>query len=814
MLTRRNFVLGCSAAASAAAMGSEQAQGGPLLLMPAVIFAAWHDRTFEDHVAQAKKYSDLGYQTQSLSVYRLDTTAGFKSFYAAVMVKRAWQDKELQVLDYTRDAFLKRLDEWKAVHYKPTIISASGHGDDATYSAVATFRPNTTDPIVRVDLTAAQFLQQNFDAMLAGKVLVWADSNGDPGVANSVLFAGIWDYDDKSIAWSCNDGQTNSTLNDLPDVTQEIFHAQLMAGARLAHMAPTSSGGYLTVYQDNQVGKWEAIGEMSSADYQTAFNTYTKIGLYPSRVMVKSTDKGQVFAALFQERDSLTPRNITFSQTTPSVKAIEDLLNSVITAGDVRGISLAVTKGPKLVYAKGVSFGEPDYPQVLPETSFRLASISKLLCSVGLYAHYQNAGHDFSADPKMNSPLNTTMQSILNIAPPPKLPGKPAPVQDPNWAKVKLRDLLESTSAINFATPWASFAASAAFGTPLPATTRQLLSWASVQTFTATPGDPNNCVYGNDGYLVLGDVLRKLENTTDMDGAIQKLVCKPLGLKNTHASRSTVGEQPAGEARYHQRNYAVDEQGNPTLLPLTVWPSCTTVEQPWVPSHYGSWWEYETAQGCGGMSSSAVDLARIIAMFNSPTQTPLLSTAAMNAMINNAKAATAVLTGPNPREVHGFHGLDFCRVESNGSLHMQKGGWIPSHECLIDWYKDGYGVVMLVNGNKRREANLGMGGQTVNWLDALYKIVEGIDWKEDLFPHFGMPSLEGSAKPNGPAWMTSDALPKDAQILGREAASMTAAAAKHPVPRLNVRPRLARPAGPMRLQRPMMSVPVMRPRGR
>ena len=791
MLTRRNFIMGAGAVAAAFM---------PKIAEASVAFQAWHDQSEAEHKAKTAKWAALGYNTITLCSY--GPVTGLR--YAAVMVKRMWATPEQHVVGKSWNEFLMTRNTLQAQGLYPALVTASGSGDAALFSVV--FRKTSVIPVIMPNLTGNELQQQNFEAMLQGRVLVSADAYGD---AKNIRFAAIWSDDPASTGWTCNSGSVDDGLNDDPARTMEVFDAQTGAGIRLAHIVPTPSGGYMTMYSDSKVGEWIAQGEMSSASYQAAFDTYTAKGLIPIRVMAKTTPAGDRFAAIFATSDQLVPRSVRFSTTTPAVQAIEDVLTEVITQGDVRGLSVAITRGPRLVYAKGVSFGEPDYPQILPETPFRQASISKVLCTTALYAILQK-GHDFKADPLMDGPLSRKMQDILNVSPPPGM------TQDPNWAKVTLRHLLESNSGINFGTPWASRQAVSLFPlAQLPAYSKQYLSWASVQKFTKTPGDKSNVIYGNDGYLILGEVVRTLAGTSDLAEAVQKLVCAPLGMKHTRASLTRIDWQPADEARYHNRIFTLDDQQKPHLVPLTVVPSCMFPEQPLAAYQYG-YLEYETEQGCGGLSVAAIDIARIMAMFNTEGLCPVLSADAMAAMLNNSQNAALTLTGPNPGDVHGFHGFDGVQAWGKAQ-RASKGGWLPSHECSLDFVTGGgCGVIMQFNGNKRKEATFSVGKDLTNWMGKLYDIAYNGAWDDsiDLFHTvYGMKSLAKPAPAPIKPIVLKNASGQPVTIKGQsfsaEASAMTRGAGVHPAthPRPSVP---GRTTGPMTLKRP---VGVGRPRG-
>ena len=119
---------------------------------------------------------------------------------------------------------------------------------------------------------------------------------------------------------------------------------------------------------------------------------------------------GQRFAAIFAAREE--PDQRFFRARGPkAIKAIDDVMQQFMMTTDLRGAALAIVQGARLVYAKGYTYGEaaPTYPDILPETRFRQASISKIFAALALYRLMQT---------NPNVALNTTIQSILNLTQP------------------------------------------------------------------------------------------------------------------------------------------------------------------------------------------------------------------------------------------------------------------------------------------------------------------------------------------------------------------------------------------------------------
>ncbi len=162
-----------------------------------------------------------------------------------------------------------------------------------------------------------------------------------------------------------------------------------------------------------------------------------------------------------------------------------------------------------------------------------------------------------------------------------------------------------------------------------------------------------------------------------------------------------------------------------------------------VPAHYGAW-DYELLDGCGGLSSSVVDVARLVAMFNDRSGNPVLNTATLDSMFDNAVIATNSLDSPDPVDptvkkasAHGYHGFDSASVvdAANHVYRASKGGWLPGQGTEVIFRTSGFGFILAQNGNV---------GEVVKteWLDPVNKAAKAHSWgPKDLFSDYGMTPL-------------------------------------------------------------------------
>jgi hypothetical protein len=164
-------------------------------------------------------------------------------------------------------------------------------------------------------------------------------------------------------------------------------------------------------------------------------------------------------------------------------------------------------------------------------------------------------------------------------------------------------------------------------------------------------------------------------------------------------ARSLMQDQPMGHARHHLRVYDLT-QALP-LKPLDTAQSVRTADRPIVPTQYGGY-DYEVFTGAGGFSASALQVARLLAGLTIRDGNPAYSADTLQKWIDAAVAAGAA--HPGGCGFHGFDGVKYIDA-ANAVWRGSKGGWMVSHESSASVAIDGYGVVLLNNGNLDPKAN-------------------------------------------------------------------------------------------------------------
>lgn len=667
---------------------------------------AWHGLTSAEHGAKRDSFADKGFRPISISVYGTPSSPR----YAAVMVKRPAVIATRSFIDLTQqgyqDAFEKMADEG----FGPFLISATGPKDSALFAG--SFRKVANIPLTRPNLSKQEFIDLNRAQKDAGKILVWVDSFGS---TTDPRYCAIWGPNPDKVAWNID------AVDEGDPLRQQRFEAMRSMGARPTLVAMTPAGRVCRLYSDTDIGQWDSRTGLTADEYQARFNTNAAEGLWPICVSASGAGSSARFSAIFATREDTAARSVSMHGTGAHA-AIDAKMAAVIQDRNLRGCTLAIGHGTRLLYARGFTFAEPGYADIQPETLFRQASVSKTFCALAIWKLIDQ--DDLT--------LLTKMQTVLAL----KQPDGSSPA-DSRFGDITIQHLLESRSGLRQGNIYAAVEASDAMGGSLPSNGTEIARLCASQMLTGTPGDTNNSVYGNMDYLMLSLIVAKKMNAVNFEAALKTLVLDPLKMTHTRASRTRTEDQPSGEARHHMTVHK----------PTAGWPlhqfecraSVKLPDEPLAPSHYGGW-DYEFLDGCGGLSASVVDVARLCATLACRTNNPVIDPDRIDEMMAAAHACRTQ-KGPDGKGSHGYHGVDWADDidPANHRWEYSKGGWLPGQGTTMGGITGGYFYVYAQNGNTPE-------GTMEGWMDDIENIVEAHDWgTTNLFPAYGMPALPSMA---------------------------------------------------------------------
>jgi CubicO group peptidase (beta-lactamase class C family) len=674
---------------------------------------AWHGKTLQEHVTLRDAAAKNGYRFLSLSIYG-DTGS---PIYAAVMIKRATIVAQRDFPAMTADQFQSTFNAQAALGYGPVMLAATGSSSSPLFAAV--FQPMSPIPLTRHLLTSGDpkdtstIQGMNAQAKKQGLIPHSIATYGDPG---DPRFAVIWFPNTAKTFWN-NDG-----LVDDAGTYQARFDAETSAWCRPAFVTVDNSHHFMSLFVDNEVGDWVARHNISPDDYQTEFNKWTGQGFFPINVQAGGTDAVSArFAALFVKTESTVARQ--FHANGPVANAaIDAVLQKAMTNSPVRHAALAIVHGKKLVYARGYTFAEPDWPQAQPTHHFRMASDSKVVTSLAIFQLIE-AG---------NLHLSDTVQSILQL----KTPSGSGP-SDSHFGSITIQQLLEHTSGLQADSFRNNFAVKQAFdaaGHPvnLPVTPAQTDSYIAGLSLVAPPGTSH--YYNNCGYYLLSRVVAQKRGLSMID-AYQNFLFDPLKITRIRLATSLLSVTPSDEARYQSPDLGVGQ-------------SVMTPARPLVPYLYGTE-DLEILSGAGGLSGAVTDLARLIAMLIDSSDTPAMKRTTVTSMLEKGAQYLQFLSTPAGMALlaqgkaltgdggaRSGYGFDAVSDNGNGNFYAQKGGDLPDLCNSVVQFNNDWGFVMCWATPPTA------GGTWYPDFPDVMNIAITASWSAtDLFPSFGMPSL-------------------------------------------------------------------------
>ncbi len=664
------------------------------------ITTAWHGKTFDEHVALRDSAAKNGYRFLSLSIHG---TSG-APHYTAVMIKRPVVVAQHDWPLLTGAEFQKVFDDQAKLGFGPVILAATGTANDPRFAAV--FQMQSPIALTRfglrsgkdTDLESIQGMNKKVkdDGLILHSAAVYGD-------AATPRYCAIWMPNTAKTIWNA-DG-----VNETGDQYQARFNAQAAGWCRPAQVATNGAGQFFSVFVHNDIGPWVARHGMSADTYQNEFNTWTAKGFFPLSVQGGGSGSDTRYTALFAKQEDPVPQ--MFTPVGPSANAaIDNVIHTAMRDSPVWNASLAIVHGKKLVYARAYSYGEPDWPVCQPTSRFRIASVSKFVTALAVY---QLVGEGKLA-------LTDKLQDILHL----KTPAGGAP-KDARFQDVTIKELLEHTSAIDansfrddVGIRGAFMAAQPAGSWHLPVNAEQCDAFIATLGMAGTPGTMMS--YNNCAYYLLGRVVAKKRNRTRPIDAFQDYLLDPLFIHRIRRATSLIASTPADEARYRSQD-----------IPVVA--SVMSDAQTLVPLGYGNE-NFERQEGGGGLSAAATDLARLIAIMQSPDDNPAMKRSTIEMMMNNAVATQSAWSGKTT-DLRAGHGWDGAASLGNHKFYGQKGGSLSTTGNVLEFNGD-WGFAMCWGGKP---------GAAAGWYPDFPAVMDvakaALAGAPDLFPQFGMPSL-------------------------------------------------------------------------
>lgn len=317
----------------------------------------------------------------------------------------------------TTAQYQTEFNTWEGQGYRLSYVSGYEEAGSARYAAIW---EQTSGPAWRAfhGLTSAQYQTTVVNQQAQGYRPVMVNGFSVGGVA---YFAVIF-HVDSGVAWVARHDLT-------PAQYQSEFNNWVGQGYRLVHVSGYTSGGaerYAAIWDKTSGPASRAYHGMTTAQYQSTFNTNAAQGYELAKVSSYNVGGTDLYAAIFHAssgiptaaRHGLTSagyqqavmdlkyqgyrpvmvaahnngsqpefamlwRNLTFSAA--DLQHIDNTVQQAMDNSNTVGLSLAITRRGRLVFAKG--YGVADRTSNTPVNTshrFRIASVSKPMTSIGI----------------------------------------------------------------------------------------------------------------------------------------------------------------------------------------------------------------------------------------------------------------------------------------------------------------------------------------------------------------------------------------------------------------------------------------------
>ena len=650
-------------------------------------------------------------------------------------------------MDVSANTWLSRFNQLVSQGYRPIWVQGSTNGAGAaTYSSVWV-HDGRTDWYEWQDMSASDY-QTNFTNYASqGYRPISVSGYHNSGVNQ---FAAIWLHDP---------GVGYSGIHNATNAQYQTFVNNAIAGGLWPQVvdgyavgtSPSASVDYISIWANLPATAAEARHGLTSAQYQSFFNTYAPQGYrvtcvsayqingttYFAAYMVKDgiTDSaarhdwlpGDLFNnAISLEQQDYQPiviegydtgstRNFagvwikkarTWTTTgayNANLSSFDDAMKTFMQMRNIPGGTLAVTKDSRLVYARGYRWDGYNVDAVNPTWLFRIASVTKPLTSMAIMRLVQEGALHLSDH------LTTLLSGTL-----------PAPL-DSRMNNITVLNLLQHTGGWNRDTtfdpmfydqPIATY-----YGTAFPISQQNIMNYmTATQNLVFAPGTAMN--YSNYGYLLLGRIIEKVTGVS-YASYMQSHVFGPLGI-----SRIVLGKS---EFEYRHTNEVTYFTTAPNLF--------TNVRQAGGPQNvmapYGNF-NIENMDSHGGWLATAVDLACFATAFDATGLYPILT----QASINQVFAVPSIGTNPDG----SWYGCGWAVRTAGSGLNTWHNGSLTGTSTLMVRRSDGLNWVVLFN---QRDDPNDPTGSTYGDIDpALHTAANAVTkWPTgDLFPTYGLPS--------------------------------------------------------------------------
>jgi CubicO group peptidase (beta-lactamase class C family) len=221
-----------------------------------------------------------------------------------------------------------------------------------------------------------------------------------------------------------------------------------------------------------------------------------------------------------------------------SDKLIDSTIINFQNKWEIPGISVAIAKDGRLIYAKGFGYADTLKKEpVTPNSLFRIASCSKTITALGILKLIEEK--KLNLNDKVFGYDGILYDSLYrNIA-------------DDRVYSITVRNLLQHTAGWIDLDIIGGNDASYALNLPIPAGKEANIKYMLLQKLDFSPSTQYR--YSNFNYLFLGEIINKISGKS-YEEYIQSEILNPIGVKTTFPAKSKIEERATNEVIYYDYN--------------------------------------------------------------------------------------------------------------------------------------------------------------------------------------------------------------------------------------------------------------------
>jgi len=349
---------------------------------------------------------------------------------------------------------------------------------------------------------------------------------------------------------------------------------------------------------------------------------------------------------------------------------IDEMMVKFLVDHQMPGATLAISKGSRLVYARGFGYSDIENELTMPANAqMRLASISKPITAAAIMKLVDQG--ELTLDTKVFDHFDFEAKGTI---------------KDTRLLEITVLQLLRHTAGfdrkISYDPMFIERQVASAVGRKTPVDPVDIIQFMFSQKLDFTPG--TKYAYSNYGYSLLGRVIEKVSGKS-YEEYVQEEVLSPLGVRNMGVGYTLPEKKFKLEPRYYTR-----DGGTVTSL---FDPS----EK--VPHPYGRW-SVQTMDAHGGWVASAIDIVQFASAFDNPRRCPILSKKAVEAIFFPPDLDIRQIN-PGKRGTKRFYGCGWnVLVFRENEFNAYHGGLFSGSSNILVRRRDGFNWAVLFNCNQ------------------------------------------------------------------------------------------------------------------